>query len=86
MLQIYGPTLGIYALPSLDDASIWNGIIFVRSGYYKDGKFKFELHLHNFPQQPRIFFISKMQHALVDLTSGEVELNAMLAETWNYSN
>ena len=41
MLQIYGPTLGIYALPSFDDASTWNGIIFVRSGYYKDGKFKF---------------------------------------------
>lgn len=58
LLQLYGPLFGIYAMPQLNNIYSkssfkldWNCIIFIRQGFYKDAKFKFNLIFpHNFPQ------------------------------------
>lgn len=74
MLQMYGPLLGIYAIPNLDNPTgtlslklVWNCIIFVRRGFYKDGKFKFDLIFPlNFPASaPEIVFKTSIFHPLV---------------------
>jgi ubiquitin-protein ligase len=58
----------------------------VRNGYYKQGKFRFCIDLEGFPQkQPRIFFKTKMYHPLVDYKTGQLDINAILNESWNYA-
>lgn len=66
---------------------VWEGIIFVRNGYYKQGKFRFCVELKDFPyKQPRIVFKTKMYHPLVDYKTGELDINAILSEPWDYKN
>ena len=36
---------GIYALPSFHSVWDWHGVIFIRSGLYQDGVFKFTIRL-----------------------------------------
>lgn len=64
---------------------VWNGIIFVRQGYFKDARLKFTLHLHQFPaKQPQLFFLSKLHHALVDPITNELDISSTLADLWCY--
>lgn len=77
---------GIYILPSFDDARLWYGVIFIRSGHYRDGVFKFILRL---PQEyndlntyPDIRFTSRVYHPYVDPASGELNLRIKIPE-WN---
>jgi ubiquitin-protein ligase len=59
----------------------------VRHGYYKEGKFKFDLHLNHFPQQqPKIYFLSQVFHPLIDYQSGELDVSTMLGQVWNYGS
>lgn len=36
---------GIYVLPSFDETRIWYGTIFIHSGLYRNGIFKFTIYL-----------------------------------------
>ena len=95
MLQMYGSMLGIYAIPNLDNYKskawcyyvVWNCIIFVRKGFYKDGKFKFDVVFsHEFPKKPPTFvFKSKLFHPLVR-DDGLVDIDALLSESWDYQS
>ena len=48
----------------------------MREGYYKDGIFKFEIHIPNeYPNQPpKVIFVSKVFHPLIDSASGLLDL------------
>lgn len=61
-------------------------MIFVRNGFFKDGKFKFDL---IFPPEyptkpPRVIFKVRIFHPLVEQRTGEVDLKVLLNEEWNY--
>ena len=50
LLQKNGPHNGVYIIPSSKSALIWFGVIFVRSGPYMNGIFKFRIHIpHDYP-------------------------------------
>jgi ubiquitin-protein ligase len=69
----------------LPSHSAWNGVIFVRSGFYRDGKFKFTIRLTSFPLlSPALFFEPTLHHALVNPETGELDVAALLTEPWNY--
>lgn len=54
---------------------VWHGLMMVRFGLYKDGRFKFRMHFEEFPQKPpKVYFISKVWHPLVELASGLLDL------------
>lgn len=74
-LQKFCPS-GVYIVPQYDNIKIWHGVLFVREGYYKDGIFKFEIHIPNeYPNQPpKVIFVSKVFHPLIDSASGLLDL------------
>ncbi|CRL01679.1 CLUMA_CG014898, isoform A [Clunio marinus] len=63
------PSGSIYILPNKNHSLSWDGVMFVRSGPFKNGIFRFTLHLEStFPNQkfhPTIKFIDSMTHPLV---------------------
>lgn len=69
---------GIYVIPSYENSFLWFGVIFVRSGIYKDGVFRFSLSLpEKFPNDstvPTIVFHSEVFHPLICPFNGTVEL------------
>ena len=44
-LQKFCPA-GIYIIPQSDNIKIWHGVIFPREGIYRDGIFKYKIHIH----------------------------------------
>jgi len=52
-------------------------VIFVREGYYREGIFKFEIHIpQNYPSKPpEIQFTTKIFHPLVDISTGKLDLS-----------
>ena len=75
-LQKFCPP-GIYILPQFDDIKCWHGVIFIREGYYRDGIFKFEIHIPNeYPSKPpEVIFISKIFHSYIDQSSGKLDIS-----------
>jgi ubiquitin-protein ligase len=69
-------TIEVLALSHL----VWNCIIFVRKGYYKNGKFKFNATFSShFPQKPpTIHFQSQLFHCLVRESDGAVDIVHLL--------
>nr|XP_029716860.1 protein crossbronx homolog [Aedes albopictus]XP_029729575.1 protein crossbronx homolog [Aedes albopictus] len=69
---------GIYVIPSFENSFLWFGVIFVRSGPYKDGVFRFTLSLpEKFPNDatvPTVVFQSETFHPLIDPYNGTLEL------------
>jgi len=65
-LQKFCPS-GIYIVPQYDNIKIWNGVLFIREGLYKDGIFKFEIQIPNsYPYlQPKVIFKSEVFHPLI---------------------
>lgn len=56
---------------------VWDGVIIIRSGLYKNGKFKFYMEFpRGFPKnKPEIYFVTKVYHPLIDSESGHLDLN-----------
>ena len=56
---------------------VWDGVIIIRSGLYKNGKFKFYMEFpRGFPKnKPEIYFVTKIYHPLIDSESGHLDLN-----------
>ncbi|XP_050067504.1 protein crossbronx homolog [Anopheles maculipalpis] len=69
---------GIYVTPSYENPFLWFGVIFVRSGVYKDGVFRFTITLPSrFPNDstvPTITFQSDVFHPLINPNDGVVDL------------
>lgn len=55
----------------------WNGVLFVRSGFYEGAVFKFNiLFPTQYPlKQVKVIFVNKIYHPLIDLKSGDLDLN-----------
>eukprot|EP01100_Stratorugosa_tubuloviscum_P004401 TRINITY_DN209_c0_g3_i9.p1 TRINITY_DN209_c0_g3~~TRINITY_DN209_c0_g3_i9.p1 ORF type:complete len:211 (+),score=69.72 TRINITY_DN209_c0_g3_i9:71-703(+) len=60
---------GVYVIPSRTSLFNWIGVIFVRSGYYQDAIFKFELTFgENYPSEiAQLRFISPVFHPLIGI-------------------
>ncbi|XP_045511407.1 protein crossbronx homolog isoform X1 [Colias croceus] len=69
---------GIYVIPSYENSFEWFGVIFVRTGIYNGGVFRFTLTLpEKFPEDkvPTLAFTSQLYHPAVDANTGELNLN-----------
>ncbi|GAB9467101.1 hypothetical protein Gpo141_00004460 [Globisporangium polare] len=75
---------GIYVLPSFDETRIWYGTIFIHSGLYRNGIFKFTIYLpenYNGPgTYPRIVFNTNIFHPYVYAETRELDLKPKFPE------
>ena len=71
---------GLYVLPSFTDIRTWYGVVFLRSGAFRDAIFKFRLDIpHTYPEndaRPSVVFSSTVFHPLVDPVTGVLDLSA----------
>lgn len=69
-------TAGVYLLPSAEDIRVWNGIIFVRAGLYRDSIFKFSIKIPSeYPiASPTVHFLSAILHPLVGQDTRELNI------------
>ncbi|VVC97376.1 unnamed protein product [Leptidea sinapis] len=73
---------GIYTIPSYENSLLWYGVIFVRSGLYAGGVFRFTLQLpDNFPDDkvPVLTFTSQLYHPAVDVNTGILRLSEVFS-------
>lgn len=67
---------GVYVVPSASSPLLWYGLLFIRSGDYGGGVFKFTLSLPpNYPDGgvvPSIVFQPPVFHPMVDMVTGEL--------------
>lgn len=76
---------GIYVIPARANPFVWFGVLFVRSGPYEDGIFRFKLLLgDNFPKSghPKVIFHDKLIHPVIDPDTDELNLLEAFP-TWN---
>ncbi|XP_022123073.2 AKT-interacting protein [Pieris rapae] len=74
---------GIYVIPSYENSFLWYGVIFVRTGIYTEGVFRFTLSLpEKFPDDkvPSITFTSQLYHPAVDANSGQLNLTEVFSQ------
>ncbi|CAG9566948.1 unnamed protein product [Danaus chrysippus] len=74
---------GIYVIPSHENSLLWYGVIFVRSGIYGGGVFRFTLTLpEKFPDDivPTVTFTSPMFHPAVESTTGILNLKEVFPQ------
>ena len=78
-LKSHAPT-GIFLLPSFTDLRTWSGVIFIKSGIYKGGIFRFALQLpKSYPADgacPEVVFTSRIHHPHISASSGTVDLRS----------
>ncbi|KDO19005.1 hypothetical protein SPRG_15754 [Saprolegnia parasitica CBS 223.65] len=69
---------GIYVLPSFDKPRLWHGVIFIHQGLYRNGIFKFSIHLpddyNGIGTYPRVEFYTKVFHPFVNPDTNELDL------------
>lgn len=89
LVLLYGHDLGIYVVPHLTNFNsnlisdlyelriVWNCVIFVRAGLYKDGKFKFTMEfLKDFPKsRPIVKFLQPIYHPLINPEKNILDMN-----------
>jgi len=85
LLQKNGPHTGVYVIPSSKSTLIWFGVIFVHTGYFAGGVFKFRIHIpHDFPNNsaaPKLVFDPPIFHPLVNENTGDLDLGGIF-KTW----
>lgn len=78
------PEPGVYVIPAAKTPYIWFGVIFIRSGVYEGGIFRFRITIpQSFPFCticPKVVFETPVFHTLVDPTTGELNLKNMFFE------
>ena len=76
---------GLFVLPSFTDIRTWFGVVFLRSGVYRDAIFKFRVDIpFNYPEDgalPSVTFASDVFHPLIDAATGKLELSGRFP-TW----
>ncbi|XP_040565223.1 AKT-interacting protein isoform X2 [Lepeophtheirus salmonis] len=68
---------GVYIIPSAISPLKWYGVMFVRSGNYQGGIFRFQIIIpDNYPDgdTPKLYFEHKLYHPLIDPFSFELDL------------
>lgn len=68
-----------YVIPSKENSFVWFGVIFVRSGLYEDGIFRFNITLpDSFPDggHPKVVFQSEIFHPVIDGESNQLDLSS----------
>ncbi|KAM7533927.1 hypothetical protein Aperf_G00000117251 [Anoplocephala perfoliata] len=78
LIMKYHPP-GVYVMPSIENPNVWNGILSVRSGYYRGGAFPFKVQIpEDFPSSrpPKIIFARNFFHPHVYPNSGELDLGS----------
>lgn len=75
---------GIYCMPTWNDIRTWDGVVFPRHGVYRGGIFKFRIAIpKSYPNAaPRVAFLSRVFHPLVNPDTGELCIEAYFKE-WN---
>jgi ubiquitin-protein ligase len=76
---------GVYVIPSRENPFVWFGVIFVRTGPYEDGIFRFNIVLdENFPdsEHPKVVFLTEIFHPVIHPDTNEVHLLKAFP-TWN---
>lgn len=74
---------GVYVIPSAESSLVWFGIIFVRSGMYEDGAFRFQIFFTDqFPNggAPTIVFENSLFHPAVDEVTREFAVQSFFPE------
>jgi len=84
LLQKFSPS-GVYIVPRYEDnvnlkEIVWDGIIFVKAGPYKDGKFWFSIYFTaDYPKTvPRVQFHSLVFHPLINPQDGLLDLKVVM--------
>lgn len=71
---------GVYVIPSFGNSLSWFGVIFIRTGYYAEAVFRFNILLpDNFPDDtalPAIIFQNEVFHPLVCPFTGTLDITA----------
>jgi len=62
------PIPNVYVSPSLNDITLWNGVVFPQSGYFQGGIFRFNIQFdgENRSKVPKVVFETDIYHPLVD--------------------
>ncbi|KAK9511271.1 hypothetical protein O3M35_005858 [Rhynocoris fuscipes] len=71
---------GLYMIPSANAGHVWFGVLFVRSGLYKGGIFRFTLLISdNFPDStpPRVIFENKIFHPCINEETQELNVSSV---------
>lgn len=74
---------GVYVIPSAESSLVWFGIIFVRSGIYEGGAFRFLIFFtEQFPVggAPTVLFESSLFHPAVDEITREFDVKAFFPD------
>lgn len=74
---------GVYVIPSAESSLVWFGIIFVRSGMYEGGAFRFQIFFtEQFPDDgpPTILFENSLFHPAVDEVTREFDVKAFFPD------
>ena len=60
----------------------WNGVLFVRTGFYESGIFKFNILFPlKYPLQGvKVQFVNKIFHPLINYSNGELDLKLLLKQ------
>jgi len=67
---------GIYITPSMGNPMVWDAVLFVHKGYYRDSVLKFTITFPNdYPERPpTVRFLTDVFHPLVDSRTGVYSL------------
>uniref|UniRef100_A0A8D8Y9E0 AKT-interacting protein n=1 Tax=Cacopsylla melanoneura TaxID=428564 RepID=A0A8D8Y9E0_9HEMI len=74
---------GVYVIPSAESSLVWFGIIFVRSGIYEGGAFRFQIFFTDqFPNggAPTIVFETSLFHPAIDEVTREFAVQSFFPE------
>ena len=84
-LKLHAPP-GVYILPSFDSLREWSGVLFVRSGVYRGGIFRFRLVLpRSYPANgapPQVLFQTRVFHPHVHPDTGQVDILSHFGGEW----
>eukprot|EP00808_Paulinella_micropora_P006611 g27342.t1 len=86
--RLQAPT-GVYVIPSLDNLRKWHGVLFLNSGLWAGGIFKFYIKISddyplNSEAVPMIFFTSKVAHPLINPSTGQMDVSKKYPR-WRYA-
>lgn len=77
---ITGAPSGVYLLPEFEDIRKLHGVIFIRSGLYKNGVFRFRIDLppnyNDINTHPLVTFTPPIFNPLVHMATGKLELTS----------
>ncbi|PWZ02569.1 UBC-like protein [Testicularia cyperi] len=76
---------GVYVQLDDDDTHLWHAVLFVHTGPFKGGIFRFDI---VFPPRypsatPQVYFPPTLLHPLVDPNSGRLSLTTRFKSAWN---